>query len=250
MTDPTFDQPTQARPDEPTQTLRRERPTQSLDLTSAPSDGSTTAFLDAVAAGQGEPSGTDPGSGDQGADDENADDENDGDENDSDENDSDLFGDEQWDRPPRTNRLTRVLLMAILVVAGFGGGVLVQKHAGSSSGSASSLPSGFPTGGFSPGAGGFGGPAAGGGTSTAAAGSGASSSQAPVVVGTVKSVSGTTVLVANFAGTVVKVTVPATATVTTPGLTPLAVGETVSVSGAKKADGSVVATAIVARAAG
>ncbi len=245
MTDPTFDKPTEARSDEPTETLRRERPTQSLDLTSAPSDGSTTAFLDAVAASQGEPSGTGPGSGDQVADDEN-----DSDENDSDENDSDLFGDEQWDRPPRTNRLTRVLLVAILVVAGFGGGVLVQKHAGSSSGSASSFPSGFPTGGFSPGAGGFGGPAAGAGTSTAAAGSGAASSQAPVVVGTVKSVSGTTVLVANFAGTVVKVTVPATATVTTPGLTPLAVGETVSVSGAKKADGSVVATAIVARAAG
>lgn len=232
MTDPTFDQPTQARSDEPTETLRRERPTQSLDLTSAPSDGSTTAFLDAVAASQGEPSGTGPGSGDQGADDEN----------DSDENDSDLFGDEQWDRPPRTNRLTRVLLMAILVVAGFGGGVLVQKHAGSSSGSVSSFPSGFPAGGFSPGAG--------GGTSAAAGGSGAASSQAPVVVGTVKSVSGTTVLVANFAGAVVKVTVPATATVTTPGLTPLAAGETVSVSGAKKADGSVVATAIVARAAG
>ena len=240
MTDPTFNQPTEARSDEPTETLRRERPTQSLDLTSAPSDGSTTAFLDAVAASQGEPSGTDPGSGDQVADDENS----------SDENDSDLFGDEQWDRPPRTNRLTRVLLMAILVVAGFGGGVLVQKHAGSSSGSASSFPSGFPTGGFSPGAGGFGDPAAGGGTSAAAGGSGAVSSQAPVVVGTVKSVSGTTVLVANFAGTVVTVTVPATATVTTPGLTPLAAGETVSVSGAKKADGSVVATAIVARAAG
>lgn len=237
MTDPTFDQPTEARSDEPTETLRRERPTQSLDLTSAPSDGSTTAFLDAVAASQGEPSGTDPGSGDQGADDENG-----SDENGSDENGSDLFGDEQWDRPPRTNRLTRVLLVAILVVAGFGGGVLVQKHAGSSSGSASSFPSGFPTGGFSPGAG--------GGTSAAAGGSGAASSQAPVVVGTVKSVSGTTVLVANFAGTVVKVTVPATATVTTPGLTPLAAGETVSVSGAKKADGSVVATAIVARAAG
>ena len=232
MTDPTFDQPTEARSDEPTETLRRGRPTQSLDLTSAPSDGSTTAFLDAVAASQGEPSGTDPGSGDQVADDENS----------SDENDSDLFGDEQWDRPPRTNRLTRVLLVAILVVAGFGGGVLVQKHAGSSSGSASSFPSGFPTGGFSPGAR--------GGTSAAAGGSGAASSQAPVVVGTVKSVSGTTVLVANFAGTVVTVTVPATATVTTPGLTPLAAGETVSVSGAKKADGSVVATAIVARAAG
>ena len=245
MTDPTFDQPTEARSDEPTETLRRERATQSLDLTSAPSDGSTTAFLDAVAASQGEPSGTDPGSGDQVADDEN-----DSDENDSDENDSDLFGDEQWDRPPRTNRLTRVLLMAILVVAGFGGGVLVQKHAGSSSGSASSFPNGFAAGGgFSRGAGAFSGLAPGGATSTAASGSGASS-QAPVVVGTVKSVSGTTVLVTNFAGAVVTVTVPATATVTTPGLTPLAAGQTVSVSGAKQADGSVVATAIVARTAG
>ena len=240
MTDPTFDQPTQARSDRPSESRRSQRPTQSVDLTGASSDGSTSAFLDAVAADQVEPYGANPDSGEQGA----------GDENGSDENGGDLFGDEQWDRPPRTNRLTRVLLVAILVVAGFGGGVLVQKHAGSSSSSASSFASRFAAaGGTSRGAGGFGGLAPAGGTSTAASGSGAAA-QAPVVVGTVKSVSGTTVLVANFAGTVVTVTVPATATVTTPGLAPLAAGQTVSVSGAKQADGSVVATAIVARAAG
>ena len=240
MTDPTVDQPTETRSDQPSETGRRKRPMQSVDMTSASSDGSTSAFLDAVAADQRVARGINPGSGDQGADDENG----------SDENGSDLLGDEQWDRPPRTNRLTRVLLVAILVVVGFGGGSLVQKHAGSSSGSASSFPNGFAAGGgFSRGAGAFSGLAPGGATSTAASGSGASS-QAPVVVGTVKSVSGTTVLVTNFAGAVVTVTVPATATVTTPGLTPLAAGQTVSVSGAKQADGSVVATAVVARAAG
>ena len=242
MTDPCVHQPLQGRSDQPSETRRRERPTQSVDLTAASSDGSTSAFLDAVAADQGEPSGASPGSGDQGADADGG----------SDASGSDLFGDEQWDRPPRTNRLTRMLLVAILVVAGFGGGVLVQKqHAGSSSGSASSFASRFAAaGGSSRGAGAFSGLAPGGATSTAASGSGAASSQAPVVVGTVKSVSGTTVLVTNFAGTVVTVTVPATATVTTPGLAPLAAGETVSVSGAKQADGSVVATAVVARAAG
>ena len=241
MTDPSVPQPAEARSDQPSETRRRDRPNESLDLTAAPGVGSTSTFLDAVAADQRAARGINLGSGDQGADDANG----------SDENGSDLFGDDQWDRPPRTNRLTRVLLVAILVVAGFGGGILVQKHAGSSSGSASSFPNGFaPGSGSSRAAGAFSGLAPGGATSTAASGSGAASAQAPVVVGTVTSVSGTTLVVTNFAGTAVTVTVPATATVTTPGLTPLAAGQTVSVSGAKQADGSVVATAIVARAAG
>jgi hypothetical protein len=71
-----------------------------------------------------------------------------------------------------------------------------------------------------------------------------------VVVGTVQAVSGETLTVQNFAGTTVSVSVPATATVTAPGLAPLSAGETVSVVGTKQPDGSVVATAITARAAG
>ena len=41
--------------------------------------------------------------------------------------DDDLF-DESWQAPKRTNRLTAVLVVALLVVGGFVGGVLAQKH--------------------------------------------------------------------------------------------------------------------------
>jgi hypothetical protein len=41
--------------------------------------------------------------------------------------DDDLF-DESWEAQRKTNRLTVVLVVALLVVAGFAGGVLVQKH--------------------------------------------------------------------------------------------------------------------------
>jgi hypothetical protein len=165
--------------------------------------------------------------------------------------DDDLF-DREWDRPRRTNRLTAMLVAGLVAVAGFAVGVIVQKqHDASLTAS--------PTAGFAGAgagrqrAGGFTGsggavPAAGSGAGAAPSGaapSGAAGSGVPVVVGTVKSVSGTTLVVTDFAGTAVTVQVPASATVTTSGLGGLAVGVPVSVEGSKAADGSVTATAVV-----
>ena len=62
-----------------------------------------------------------------------------------------------------------------------------------------------------------------------------------------KSISGTTLTITNFAGTVVTVTVPPTATVTTSGLGGLAVGATVSVAGTPNPDGTVTATSVTSR---
>ena len=171
---------------------------------------------------------------------------------------SDLFDDAQWDRPPLMNRVTRVLLVAILVVAGFGGGVWLQKsHDASSSGAtAGSLAAAFSAAGRGAGAragAGFAAGAVGGGTGTGTrtgSPAAAASASPPVVVGTVTTVSATALVVTNFAGTAVTVTVPATATVTTDGLAPLTAGQTVSVTGTKQADGTVVATALTAHAAG
>jgi hypothetical protein len=63
----------------------------------------------------------------------------------------------------------------------------------------------------------------------------------------VVSVSSSALTVKNFAGT--SVTVPGTATVTTIGLTPLAVGARVTVYGAQGSDGAVTATSVVVRSA-
>ncbi|MGV8966280.1 MAG: DUF5666 domain-containing protein [Cellulomonas sp.] len=172
---------------------------------------------------------------------------------DADADQRDLFSDARWDRPPVANRLTRVLLVAILVVAGFGGGVLLQKSHGTSSTGSVTFAGGFTPGrgaGARPGLGTAPGDAgarlsAAGGTSPAAA-----SVVAPAVVGTVAAVSGATLSVLNFAGATVSVSVPDTATVTTPGLAPLSVGETVSVVGTAAPDGSIVATSVTARTAG
>ena len=51
----------------------------------------------------------------------------------------------------------------------------------------------------------------------------------------------------NFAGTKVVVRVPAGTPVTTPGLTGLKKGQTVSVEGTRASDGTVTATAVVSR---
>ena len=166
---------------------------------------------------------------------------------DADPGESDLFSDPHWDRAPVANRLTRVLLVAILVVAGFGGGVALEKaHGTTSSATGPAFPGGFSGAGRGAGAlPGLG--AAGAGPSSAA---GSVPAAVPVVVGTVQAVDGTTLTVQNFAGATVTVLVPATATVTAPGLAPVSAGETVSVVGTQQPDGSVVASAVTARAAG
>ncbi len=70
----------------------------------------------------------------------------------------------------------------------------------------------------------------------------------PELVGTVQSVTGNVLRVADSSGAVVAVTVPPTATVSTLGLTSLAAGTPVAVNGTKAADGrTLVATAVTAR---
>ncbi|WP_088319434.1 hypothetical protein [Kineosporia sp. R_H_3] len=179
-------------------------------------------------------------------------------------------GDAAWDdddlldadRAPRTNRLTVVLAVAVVAACTFTAGALVQRELGGSDGSAAAaggLPSGFPGGlgaaGF-PGGGevfpGGGAAAATGGPGQAGAvggTAGTATAAAPVVVGTVTSVEGTTLVVENFAGARVTVTVPATATVTAPGLGGVRAGMTVSVVGSKQSSTAVTATAVTARKA-
>ena len=155
----------------------------------------------------------------------------------SDEYGDDLFDDPDWSPPRRTNRLTVVLAAALVAAAGFLGGVFVQHvhDAGTGAQGASAR----------------GGGARGGGQGAAAAAAAAqpptTAAAAPIVVGTVASIADSTLTVTNFAGAAVTVTVPPTATVTTPGLHGLTVGAPVSVIGTKGADGVVTAVSITSR---
>jgi hypothetical protein len=165
--------------------------------------------------------------------------------------DDDMFA-ENWDKPRRTNRLTALLVALIVAALAFAGGVAVQKahDKGLVAASAATRARGAgATGGTGAGGTGAGGTGAGG---TAAAGGtgGAGGTAAPVAIGTVKSISGSTLTLTNFAGTVVTVTVPPTATVTTDGLGGLVAGGTVSVAGTTAADGTVTATSITSRRTG
>ncbi|MFC4950512.1 hypothetical protein [Pseudonocardia sp. GCM10023141] len=172
--------------------------------------------------------------------------------------DDDLF-EPGWDRPKRTNRLTVVLVGGLIAALAFTGGVAVQKKhdaglVGGGGGAAFAAAAGARG---ARGAGGFGGT---GGTAgatptpsetapegAAPAGPGAAPAAVPVAVGTVRSLAGTTLTITNFAGKVITVNVPPTATVTTPGLGGLAVGMPVSVSGTTGADGVITATSLISR---
>jgi hypothetical protein len=147
--------------------------------------------------------------------------------------------------PPkrRVSRITKVLLVGILVAAAFGGGVMIQKNFGASS---TSSPSGLPTfagrvpAGFQTGAGGGGGGAGNGGS-----GDGSTAASGPVVVGTVVSVSGNDVTVEDLGGAAHVIHVTATTGLATAGVdwsTSLRPGSTVSVNGTKADDGSVAAS--------
>jgi hypothetical protein len=152
--------------------------------------------------------------------------------------------------PPkrRVPRITKVLLVGILVAAAFGGGVMIQKNFGASS---ASSPSGLPTfaggipAGFPTGAGGGGGGARNGGS-----GDGSTAASGPVVVGTVVSVSGNDVTIKDLGGATHIVHVAATTGLATAGVdwsTSLKPGSTVSVNGTKADDGSVTATTVTQR---
>jgi len=176
--------------------------------------------------------------------------------------DRDPMFDPEWNPPRRFNRLSGILVAALVAAGAFAGGAALQRShdAGLATtatgaragrlGGAGGFPSGFP--GFGGGAVGPGaGPASGGAGSgaTAAGNGGGAATDTPVVVGTVVSVQAGTVTVKNFAGATVVVHLPATATVTVTGATALQPGASVAVHGTKAADGSVTATALVSRKA-
>jgi hypothetical protein len=159
-----------------------------------------------------------------------------------------------WIPQPRTNRLTPVLVAALVAVIGFAGGVLADRRLGPGT---STVPVAFAGGARAFGGQGFGGQGFGGqgtggqglggqglggglpGQGAAGAPTGAAAaatpSGVPVVVGTVLDVSGTTLRVRNFAGTVVVVRVPAGTPVTVAGLGSLRAGLPVSVTGTRAA---------------
>jgi hypothetical protein len=146
-------------------------------------------------------------------------------------------------RARRLPKLTAALVAGIVLAAAFTGGVLVQKHHDRSlaASSSASLPSGaLPAGGFG---------SLSGASQSASSGT-TSASSSPAVIGTVVSIHGRVVTVRNVAGKTVKVTVPASTTVTnqrTISLTNLTRGRSVVVTGTTRTDGTVTATAITTR---
>ena len=143
--------------------------------------------------------------------------------------------------PPkrRVPLLTKGLIIGILMVLAFGGGVMIQKQHDAGSASASS---GFPSfaGGIPAGAG-----AGGGGASV-----GSTTASGPVVVGTVVGVAGNDVTVKDLGGSSHVVHVSATtglATTSVDWSTSLKPGTTVSVNGTKADDGTISATTVTQR---
>jgi len=162
----------------------------------------------------------------------------------------DEFDEEFAPRPKAKLGIASVLLAALLVAgAGFVVGVYVQKDHGSSSSSGTSVAAAFASrartagGGFG-GAGGTGGTAGTGGTG----GTAGTSTSTPAVIGTVVSVNGSTMVVKNFAGKEITVTLGTDTTVTKAATAAdLAAGQSVSVAGSTGTDGSVTATSVTAR---
>lgn len=147
----------------------------------------------------------------------------------------------------RPNRMTWALVALLLVAVGFGAGALAFRTWGTSSTTspfaALAEGGGFPGGGTFPGAG-DGTDAT--GTATGAGGTGGFGGQA--TTGTVTLVDGTTLYVTTSDGSIVKVTVPDDATITSSqavSLSDLAAGDTVIVRGETGDDGTVTATTVV-----
>ena len=158
-------------------------------------------------------------------------------------------GDDEPEFRPRPRRrahaLTFVLGAALLVAAGFYGGVLVQKHqGGSSSASASALAGRFGAGaGGATGTTGAGGAGGGGARFGGGAGGGGGG-----LAGTVKFVDGANVYVTDTNGNVVKVTTSGSSQLskTDPAtLKDVAPGEVVIVRGTQNSNGSYTATSLV-----
>ena len=150
--------------------------------------------------------------------------------------------------PPkrRVPLVTKGLIVGILVVLAFGGGVMIQKQHDAGSASASSS---FPSfaGGIPAGAGAG---AGGGGASNGGASGGSAAASGPVVVGTVVGVAGNDVTVKDLGGSSHVVHVSATTGLATSSVdwsTSLKPGTTVSVNGTKADDGTITATTVTQR---
>ena len=148
--------------------------------------------------------------------------------------------------PPkrRVPVFTKGLIVGILMVVAFGGGVMIQKQHDASSASASA---GFPSfaGGIPAGVG-----AGGGGASNGGASGGSSAASGPVVVGTVVGVAGNDVTVKDLGGSTHVVHVSATTDLATTSVTwstSLKPGTTVSINGTKADDGTITATTVTQR---
>lgn len=159
--------------------------------------------------------------------------------------DDDLAGQLKARAPFPITRTTVSLAGLVLVVAGFLGGVLVQKNFGASSGggaNGANLPAAFAS---RAAAGGFGG---GGrtGTGTGGTGTGGTATGAPTT-GTITFVDGSTVYVTTANGDVVIVKTNGSTAVQSQqssSVKNLKVGSSVSVTGSTGSDGSVTATQI------
>src|SRR5689334_15539569 len=175
--------------------------------------------------------------------------------------------DAEWDRPRWTNRLTWVLVAAVVAALAFAGGLLIERQYDTTVLTAARTGTraggGLAVAGLSGGRAGAGGRAvAGGGASGGAGGSsagvttgagadgGGTAGDAPIAVGTIAAVNADRLTLANFAGKTITVAVPPTATVTTSGLAGLKPGAPVSVTGTTNPDGSVTATSITSRTTG
>ena len=152
-----------------------------------------------------------------------------------------ILGDEGWPaatakRGVRLRTPTAVLVGLLLVAGGFWGGVILQKDEGSSgAGGFSSLRSGFLAGASS----------RTGGSSLFGSGG--------ATTGTVTDVIGKTLYITSSSGSLVKVTLGPSATVTrnaTSSFADLKIGDTVIVEGVKTKSGAVTASSISATAAG
>jgi hypothetical protein len=162
----------------------------------------------------------------------------------------DVDGDDEPEFRPRPRRrahaLTFVLGAALLVAAGFYGGVLVQKHqGGTSNASASTLAGRFGAGAGGAATGATGAAGTGGGGARFGGGAGGAGGG---VAGTVKFVDGANVYVTDTNGNVVKVTTSGSSQLskTDPAtLKDVAPGDVVIVRGTQNSNGSYTATSVV-----
>lgn len=160
--------------------------------------------------------------------------------------------DEEWlSATPRRSRARTALLGALVLAAAFLGGVQVQRHFGTTSGSAGTvagglpagLPEGFPAGGALPGG-------TTGGAATGSGQGGTATSAEAQVIGTLVAVKGDTWTVKDLGGTTHTITVDAgTRIVREEKVDPADVpaGTTVDISGSGAGSGDVTATTITIR---